>query len=116
MASDIVGSPKIEIAGTEIGNTESTSAPINVQFNSNGEAQLQLDYPDAGKLQLNVKYTGQSGEDDEGLVVKGDGQFVSFPQRLIVTAKNSANQSGACASANLSCSTLLKRESDLISR
>lgn len=108
MASDIVGFPKVEISGTEIGNTESTSAPINVQFNSNGEAQLQLDYPDAGKLQLNVKYTGQSGEDDEGLVVKGDGQFVSFPQRLIVTAKNSANQSGACASANLSCSTFAK--------
>lgn len=106
--SDIVGAPKVEIAGNEIGSSESTAAPINVHFNANGEAQLQLDYPDAGKLQLNVKYTGQSGEDDEGLVVEGDGQFVSFPQRLIVTAKNSANQSGACASANLSCSTFAK--------
>jgi len=106
--SDIIGAPKVEIAGTEIGSTESTAAPINVQFNASGEAQLQLDYPDAGKLQLNVKYTGQSGEDDEGLVVEGDGQFVSFPQRLIVTAKNSANQSGTCTSANLNCSTFAK--------
>ena len=106
--SDIIGAPKVEIAGTEIGSTESTAAPINVQFNASGEAQLQLDYPDAGKLQLNVKYTGQSGEDDEGLVVEGDGQFVSFPQRLIVTAKNSANQPGICTSANLNCSTFAK--------
>ena len=106
--SDIIGAPKVEIAGTEIGSTESTAAPINVQFNASGEAQLQLDYPDAGKLQLNVKYTGQPGEDDEGLIVEGDGQFVSFPQRLIVTAKNSANQSGTCTSANLNCSTFAK--------
>lgn len=107
-SSDIVGTPKVEIAGTEIGSTESTAAPINVQFNADGEAQLQLDYPDAGKLQLNVKYTGQVGEDDEGLVVEGDGQFVSFPQRLIVTAKNSAHQSGTCTNANLNCSTFAK--------
>ncbi|WP_435248406.1 DUF6701 domain-containing protein [Vibrio sp. nBUS_14] len=106
--SDIVGSPKVEISGTTIGNTESTAAPINVQFNANGEAQLQLDYPDAGKLQLNVKYTGQPGADDQGLVVEGDGEFVSFPQRLVVSAKNSANHSGACASANLNCSTFAK--------
>ncbi len=107
-SSDIVGAPKVEIAGTEIGSKESTAAPINVQFNASGEAQLQLDYPDAGKLQLNAKYIGQSGEDDEGLVVEGDGQFVSFPQRLIVTAKNSVNQSGTCTSANLNCSTFAK--------
>ncbi|MFA0070458.1 DUF6701 domain-containing protein, partial [Vibrio breoganii] len=32
--SDIIGAPKVEIAGTEIGSTESTAAPINVQFNA----------------------------------------------------------------------------------
>ena len=107
-ASNIVGAPKVKIADREIGNTESTATPINVQFDANGEAQLQLDYPDAGKLQLNAKYTGQPSAGDQGLVVEGDGEFVSFPQRLVVSAKNSANQAGACASANLNCSTFAK--------
>lgn len=107
-ASNIVGAPKVKIADREIGNTESTATPINVQFDANGEAQLQLDYPDAGKLQLNAKYTGQPSAGDQGLVVEGDGEFVSFPQRLVISAKNSANQAGACANANLNCSTFAK--------
>jgi len=62
------------------GSALSTSAPgstRSLEFDSVGVADLQLRYPDVGRITLNARHEG-SGE-SEGLVMTGNGSFVARP-------------------------------------
>ena len=62
------------------GSALSTSAPgsaRSLQFDSVGVADLELRYPDVGRITLNARHEG-SGE-SAGLVMTGNGSFVARP-------------------------------------
>ncbi len=100
-SSSVVGSPAVSINTEEIGKSQALASAIPMTFNASGEASFTLNYPDAGKMQLNARYQGSGTED--GLLMVGSDQFVSFPKYLQISARNSSSDNGQCATANTSC-------------
>ena len=76
-----------------------TPAKLSLNF-INNQAQFQVNYPDAGKLQLNAKDT-QSYSQPVGF-----GSFVSFPIGLSVSVTDSSGSSSnsLCSSEDITCS------------
>lgn len=101
ISSDIVGDPRVSIDDTQIGNNPSSATNLALSFNASGEASFDLNYPDAGMLQLNARYSGSGQE--QGLSMTGVDNFVSFPKYLTVAARNVRGESGSCNSADISC-------------
>nr|WP_247651551.1 DUF6701 domain-containing protein [Shewanella oncorhynchi] len=97
-------SPKaVTINNTAIGTSSASPTAVNLLFDTNGQASISVNYPDAGKLQLDAKYTGTG--DEQGLVMAGSDQFVSVPAGLCVKP---VDASASCPSANMSCNAYRK--------
>ncbi|MBB1438683.1 MSHA biogenesis protein MshQ [Shewanella sp. SG41-4] len=79
-----------------VGKQSSAATTLALAFDATGKANINVNYPDAGKMQLDAKYTGTG--DEQGLVMVGSDQFVSFPVGLCVTPKDSVAE----CSANIS--------------
>ncbi|MCL1081712.1 DUF6701 domain-containing protein [Shewanella psychromarinicola] len=79
-----------------VGTQSSAATTLALAFDAQGKANINVNYPDAGKVQLDAKYTGTG--DEQGLVMVGSDQFVSFPVGLCVTPKDSVAE----CSANIS--------------
>ncbi|KJY82052.1 hypothetical protein TW81_15305 [Vibrio galatheae] len=103
---NVIEQAKISIDSQEIATEEGSLSSIDIQFDNNGEAVLNLNYPEAGQMQLNAKYSGQG--DESGLTLVGSDQFVSVPKALGVVAKNSSGADGSCSDANISCNVFTK--------
>ncbi|EKO3774553.1 MSHA biogenesis protein MshQ, partial [Vibrio metschnikovii] len=106
--SSVVGSPTVSINSAEIGKNQVLASAIPMTFNASGEASFTLNYLDAGRMQLNARYQGSGAED--GLLMVGSDQFVSFPKYLQISAQRTSNKdydnnniNGQCATANTSC-------------
>lgn len=89
-------------ATATIGKTLASRSQIPLLF-TNGVASLEINYPDAGRVQLDARLDG-TGE-DTGLVMTGSDQFVSVPAGLCVKA---ADASASCPSADMSCNAYRK--------
>ncbi|MEL4385853.1 DUF6701 domain-containing protein [Shewanella xiamenensis] len=87
---------------TAIGKTEVSRTQIPLQF-TNGVASLEINYPDAGRVQLDARFDG-TGE-DAGLLMTGSDQFVSVPAGLCVKP---VDASASCPSADMSCNAYRK--------
>lgn len=74
-----------------------TAVPLN--FDTNGEASITLNYRDAGQLTLNSSFSGTGTE--AGLTMTGATTFATIPAKLY-TYTNDLNSD--CAAADLSCS------------
>lgn len=97
-------SPKaVTINNTAIGTSSASPTAVNLLFDSNGQASISVNYPDAGKLQLDAKYTGTG--DEQGLVMAGSDQFVSVPAGLCVKP---VDANASCSSANMTCNVYRK--------
>ncbi|WP_415776467.1 DUF6701 domain-containing protein [Shewanella oncorhynchi] len=97
-------SPKaVTINNTAIGTSSASPTAVNLLFDSNGQASISVNYPDAGKLQLDANYIGSGNE--QGLVMTGSDQFVSVPAGLCVKP---VDASASCPSANMSCNAYHK--------
>ncbi|NOJ13404.1 LamG domain-containing protein [Vibrio splendidus] len=109
-SSVIIGSPTI---GLKVGSVEQDLAMSSsslkvfaVDFDNNGEAEFDVNYIDAGKLQLNAQYEGS--DDELGLDMRGAAQFVSFPKQFNVQARNITGSSGSCITGDLTCAVFAK--------
>lgn len=92
-------SPKaVTINNTAIGTSSASPTALNLVFDTNGQASISVNYPDAGKLQLDAQYIGSGNE--QGLVMTGSDQFVSVPAGLCVKP---VDASASCPTANMSC-------------
>lgn len=97
-------SPKaVTINNTAIGSSSASPTAVNLVFDTNGQASISVNYPDAGKLQLDAKYAGTG--DEQGLAMAGSDQFVSVPAGLCV---KQVDASASCPSANMSCNAYRK--------
>ncbi|MDD9196996.1 hypothetical protein PVK62_14305 [Aliivibrio sp. S3MY1] len=101
--ANIIGSPSlyglVNNSWNEIGKQEASPTTFALNF-ANNEAQITVNYVDAGKLQLNAKYKKSYNQD-----IEGSDQFVSFPMGLSasVTGKNNSALNGLCGSEDTSC-------------
>ena len=103
-ALKLIGTPRISAAkGNQswkyIGTTESSATTLMLNFENN-EASFQLNYPDAGKLQLNASHSLTPQH-----IIKGNDDFVSFPAKLTayVSKANSSTPQKACSSEDINC-------------
>ncbi|MCL1142104.1 DUF6701 domain-containing protein [Shewanella gaetbuli] len=101
--SAIINPQSVTVNNTAIGQTSAAATTIPLAFNAQGQAEIEVNYPDAGKVQLDARYTGSGDED--GLVMLGDDQFVSFPVGLCVTPEDS---NAECTAGNSSCNVYKK--------
>lgn len=86
-------------AYTPINNLTAQTVPVT--FDSAGQANFTLAYPDAGQVTLNSLYTGTIANNDEGLSMSGAASFVSKPYKLLVFADEPNND---CAGSLATCS------------
>ncbi|MGI2170295.1 DUF6701 domain-containing protein [Shewanella sp. MF05960] len=98
----IIGS-SVTVNNTTVGKQSSAATSIALAFDATGKANIDVNYPDAGKMQLDAKYTGSG--DEAGLVMLGSDQFVSFPVGLCVAPKDSTAE---CSAGNSSCNRYKK--------
>jgi MSHA biogenesis protein MshQ len=56
----------------------------SLYFDENGEATVDVRYPDVGRVRLRARHDGE--DDEEGLVMFGDGTFVARPDRFELAA------------------------------
>ncbi|MGI2184170.1 DUF6701 domain-containing protein [Shewanella oncorhynchi] len=97
-------SPKaVTINNTAIGTSSASPTALNLVFDTNGQASISVNYPDAGKLQLDAQYIGSGNE--QGLVMTGSDQFVSVPAGLCAKPMDA---SASCPSANMNCNAYRK--------
>lgn len=86
---------------TNIGNGENQAKSLALAFDSHGQASIDVNYADAGKVELDARYTGATSSNDQGLVMNGAGSFVSFPVGLCVVPQDeikcSANSYAGCS-------------------
>ncbi len=79
--------------------TASPGTAVPLAFDANGETQVTVSYPDAGRLTLNSAFTGSGAE--SGLVMTGSADFVTKPARFVV---QSPDLNADCASGDATCS------------
>ncbi|WP_245798222.1 DUF6701 domain-containing protein [Vibrio ostreicida] len=101
LSNEIIGTPQVLIESSAIGASEAAATSRSITFNSSGESSFSVNYPDAGFMQLNARYSGTG--DEQGLEMVGSDNFVSFPKYLSLTAENASGTDGACATADISC-------------
>lgn len=99
----LVGSPKVAVESSVIGTSAQDATSIPLSFNSQGEARLSVNYPDAGQLALNARYIGSSNEGN--LQLDGSDSFVSFPVGLCVKAKDPV---ASCPAGDATCAAYRK--------
>ncbi|UBO73697.1 DUF6701 domain-containing protein [Aeromonas rivuli] len=84
-ASNAFGS-RVTVNGSAIATSQAAgqASPQTLTFNAQGETTLTVNYPDAGKMQLNARHDGSG--DTAGLVMTGSDLFVSRPVGLCIKA------------------------------
>jgi MSHA biogenesis protein MshQ len=100
-----INGQSLTVNSTVVGKQSRVATTLAVAFDAEGKADIIVNYPDAGKMQLDAKYTGTG--DEQGLVMIGSDQFVSFPVGLCVTP--SAEEIAAQCSAGGSTCTVYKK-------
>ncbi|WP_351074678.1 DUF6701 domain-containing protein [Shewanella sp. CAL98-MNA-CIBAN-0140] len=98
-----INGQSVTVNNTVMGKLDSAATTLALAFDATGKADIIVNYPDAGKMQLDAKYTGTG--DEAGLVMVGSDQFVSFPVGLCVTPKDN---NAECSAGDSSCNRYKK--------
>jgi len=67
------------VAGSEVSLNADSPTSLSLDFDGDGVAQIQLAYPDAGLMSLNMRYRGSEATNDAELVLLGADSFASIP-------------------------------------
>ncbi|MGL5423339.1 MAG: DUF6701 domain-containing protein, partial [Serratia fonticola] len=92
---------QMSVNSSAIGASQGAATPLSLAFDAQGQSTITVNYPDAGKVQLDARYDGTGGE--AGLVMLGADQFVARPVGLCITPPQ-----GVCAAGNSSCPVFKK--------
>lgn len=82
----------VSVNGAPVGINASAPAGIDLAFDGDGVAEIDVVYPDAGQIQLNALYRGSEATEDAGLLMPGADSFVSLPAGFCVSAASSCSQ------------------------
>lgn len=94
-------SPPVSVNETQVGRNEAQAQTLTLDFNSDGVAQIDVRYPDAGLLMLDAKYEGAQSNGDQGLVMLGKSSFSSRPAGFCI---ESPHLSASCDAPMANCS------------
>lgn len=92
---------QMSVNSSAIGASQGAATPLSLAFDAQGQSTITVNYPDAGKVQLDARYDGTGSE--AGLVMLGADQFVARPVGLCITLPQ-----GVCAAGNSSCPVFKK--------
>ncbi|WP_275045010.1 DUF6701 domain-containing protein [Aeromonas salmonicida] len=92
---------QMSVNSSAIGASQGAATPLFLAFNDQGQSTITVNYPDAGKVQLDASYDGTGSE--AGLVMLGADQFVARPVGLCITPPQ-----GVCAAGDSSCPVFKK--------
>lgn len=92
---------QMSVNSSAIGASQVAATPLSLAFNDQGQSTITVNYPDAGKVQLDASYDGTGSE--AGLVMLGADQFVARPVGLCITPPQ-----GVCAAGDSSCPVFKK--------
>ncbi len=92
---------QMSVNSSAIGASQGAATPLSLAFDSQGQSTITVNYPDAGKVQLDARYDGTGSE--AGLVMLGADQFVARPVGLCITPPQ-----GVCAAGDSSCPVFKK--------
>ncbi|WP_421319327.1 DUF6701 domain-containing protein [Aeromonas veronii] len=92
---------QMSVNSSTIGASQGAATPLSLAFNDQGQSTITVNYPDAGKVQLDARYDGTGSE--AGLVMLGADQFVARPVGLCITPPQ-----GGCAAGDSSCPVFKK--------
>ncbi|WP_429085657.1 DUF6701 domain-containing protein [Aeromonas veronii] len=92
---------QMSVNSSAIGASQGAATPLSLAFNDQGQSTITVNYPDAGKVQLDARYEGSGSE--AGLVMLGADQFVARPVGLCITPPQ-----GVCAAGDSSCPVFKK--------
>lgn len=92
---------QMSVNSSAIGASQGAATPLSLAFNDQGQSTITVNYPDAGKVQLDARYEGTGSE--AGLVMLGADQFVARPVGLCITPPQ-----GVCAAGDSSCPVFKK--------
>lgn len=94
------GTRSVLVNGTPVG---ASPTDIELTFDSEARASLEVSYADAGLIDLFARYAPAAGE-EKGLVMTGSDQFSSRPYGLcLLTEADQADGGAACESDDLDC-------------
>jgi MSHA biogenesis protein MshQ len=94
------GTRQVVVNDTPVG---ASPTDIELTFDSEARASLEVSYDDAGLIDLFARYAPVAGE-EKGLVMTGSDQFSSRPYGLcLLTEADQADGSAACESDDLDC-------------
>ncbi|HEX5792341.1 MAG TPA: DUF6701 domain-containing protein, partial [Rheinheimera sp.] len=96
----------VQVNNTHVGQTEAGQQTLALAFNAQGQANIAVNYADAGQMQLNGRYSGSVATDDVGLIMNGADQFIRRPLGLCVQT------AGECAAADASCPAFQRASED----
>lgn len=71
-----------EAGEKSVGVSQASAEGVELVFDQNGQARIEVNYADAGQMQLNARYSG-SGE-EQGLIMNGSSKFVRRPVGLCI--------------------------------
>jgi len=77
------GTLDVSVDGVALGGSVPGTART-LAFDANGEAVIEVQYPDAGSMRLQARYEGSAGTDDAGLVMLGQDDFVARPAGFVL--------------------------------
>ena len=95
--------PAVSVNGNAVGGSPASPTAVALAFGRGGVAEIDVNYPDAGRMQLNATYQGSAANSDQGLTMPGADQFVSRPVGFCIEAPSA---DAACASPLANCSVL----------
>ncbi|MGE6527835.1 DUF6701 domain-containing protein [Pseudomonas sp. NPDC077382] len=98
----------LKVNGNLISSAESAPTAMKLAFDKNAQAPISVRYSDAGKLELNIQYSGGSDNGDSGLNMQGSDQFVVKPVGFCIepTAWESS-QKGRCDLGDANCNAFV---------
>ncbi|MFI8464337.1 DUF6701 domain-containing protein [Stutzerimonas kunmingensis] len=79
----VVSSEKVEVNRAEVAQSFAAAEPLPLYFNRDGISNIDVNYREAGKMQLYAHYAGSGNEGDSGLMIGSD-DFVSRPDRFSI--------------------------------
>ena len=104
----LTGSVALQGNGTNaaMGSCNAVAQSHTLKFDSNGQASINLSYPEAGETNMSASYSGAGAE--AGLSMSGSDSFITVPKTLSMAASGPyvAGTTGVSTPASLTISAL----------
>ncbi|MGE4405838.1 DUF6701 domain-containing protein [Pseudomonas sp.] len=89
-----VSSERVWVNREVVAQSFAAAEPLSLYFNGDGVSHIEVNYREAGKMQLNAHYAGSGNEGDSGLMIGSD-DFVSSPAGFCITPEESCPSGGS---------------------